>query len=220
MRELARRLGASIPASQMSDAELLDDGLLRGAAAGLETDMAEVGWVDRALPFETAHFLDGFPQPDGRFRFKPDWAAIGPRTPACRRSSTGAMTTSDRATPIRLKLIVSAGPAFPELDLLRDADLDRARAAADAPAAPGRRHAAMASAKAQRVRIGNARGSVVLAGRRSTTASSAGTLIVEGIWPADAFEERHGINTLIGGDPVPPNGGAAFHDTAVWLRLV
>ena len=44
------------------------------------------------------------------------------------------------------------------------------------------------------------------------------TLIVEGIWPAAAFEEKRAINTLIGDDPVPPNGGAGFHDTAVWMR--
>jgi hypothetical protein len=44
------------------------------------------------------------------------------------------------------------------------------------------------------------------------------TLVVEGIWPAAAFEEKACINTLIGDDPVPPNGGSAFHDTAVWLK--
>jgi hypothetical protein len=26
------------------------------------------------------------------------------------------------------------------------------------------------------------------------------------------------INTLIGDDPVPPNGDAGFYDTAVWLQ--
>src|SRR3546814_5898792 len=35
-------------------------------------------WADCAPDFETAHFLNGFPTPDGRFRFKPDWAAVGP----------------------------------------------------------------------------------------------------------------------------------------------
>src|SRR5262249_2528544 len=68
-----------------------------------------------------------------------------------------------------------------------------------------------------RVRIGNERGSVLVpakldAGQQETT------LIVEGIWPAEAFQEGRGINTLIGDDPVPPNGGAGFHDTAVWLK--
>lgn len=42
---------------------------------------------------------------------------------------------------------------------------------------------------------------------------------MEGIWPADAFEEEHAINTLIGDDPVPPNGGAGFHATAMWEKV-
>jgi anaerobic selenocysteine-containing dehydrogenase len=69
-----------------------------------------------------------------------------------------------------------------------------------------------------RVRIGNQRGSVLLAATLDE-GQQVTTLIVEGIWPADAFEEKRAINTLIGDDPVPPNGGAGFHDTAVWLQL-
>ena len=70
-----------------------------------------------------------------------------------------------------------------------------------------------------RVRIGNRRGSVVLKAALDP-GQQAATLIVEGIWPATAFEEKQAINTLIGDDPVPPNGGAGFHDTAVWMRAV
>jgi len=32
--------------------------------------------------------------------------------------------------------------------------------------------------------------------------------------------DSNGINTLVGSDPVPPNGGAAFHDTAVWIKPI
>jgi anaerobic selenocysteine-containing dehydrogenase len=70
-----------------------------------------------------------------------------------------------------------------------------------------------------RVRIGNRRGSVVLKAALDAGQHKA-TLIVEGIWPASAFEERRAINTLIGDDPVPPNGGAPFHDTAVWVQAI
>ena len=45
-----------------------------------------------------------------------------------------------------------------------------------------------------------------------------GTVIVEGVWPNRDFQGGKGINHLIGADPLPPGGGAAFHDTAVWLR--
>jgi len=44
-----------------------------------------------------------------------------------------------------------------------------------------------------------------------------GTVIVEGIWPNATFGEL-GVNQLIGADRVPPNGGSAFHDIAVWIR--
>ena len=42
-------------------------------------------------------------------------------------------------------------------------------------------------------------------------------LVVESIWPNDAFEGGIGINALTGADPVKPIGGAAFHDNAVSL---
>jgi len=45
-----------------------------------------------------------------------------------------------------------------------------------------------------------------------------GVVIVEGIWPNAAFEEGIGINLLTSADPGPPQGGAVYHDTSVWLR--
>ncbi len=45
-----------------------------------------------------------------------------------------------------------------------------------------------------------------------------GVLIAESIHPNKAHREGRGINTLIGSDPAPPFGGAAFHDCAVAIR--
>jgi len=45
-----------------------------------------------------------------------------------------------------------------------------------------------------------------------------GVVVVESIWPNRAFEEGIGINALVSADPGLPNGGAAFHDTAIWIR--
>jgi hypothetical protein len=44
--------------------------------------------------------------------------------------------------------------------------------------------------------------------------------VVESIWPNRYWEGGIGINALIGADPSPPSGGAAIHDTAVWLEPV
>ena len=54
-------------------------------------DQRRSGGQDYALPFETAHFLDGFETPDRQFHFKPDWAQLrrrGREMPGCPTTST------------------------------------------------------------------------------------------------------------------------------------
>lgn len=67
------------------------------------------------------------------------------------------------------------------------------------------------------VRIGNRRGELTLK-LKVFAGVQPGVIIVEGIWPNHDFAGSLGVNQLIGADRVPPNGGTAFHDTAVWLR--
>ena len=69
------------------------------------------------------------------------------------------------------------------------------------------------------IRIGNARGDVKLRAAISTTALP-GVVVAEGVWLDGHFDRGVGINLLIGAAPVPPAGGSAFHDTAVWLEAV
>jgi anaerobic selenocysteine-containing dehydrogenase len=72
-------------------------------------------------------------------------------------------------------------------------------------------------ADGQRVRLGNARGEVVLHARLFD-GLQPGVLVVESVWPNAAFDGGIGINALTSDDPAPPMGGAVFHDTAVWVR--
>jgi anaerobic selenocysteine-containing dehydrogenase len=44
-----------------------------------------------------------------------------------------------------------------------------------------------------------------------------GVVVVESIWPNAAFVGGNGVNTLTSDDAGLPNGGAVFHDTAVWI---
>jgi anaerobic selenocysteine-containing dehydrogenase len=74
---LAQRLGSNQPSFRMSAIELLD-ATLRASDRGTWDEAAARGWVDFAESFEESHFLNGFPSTDGRFHFKPDWAAVGP----------------------------------------------------------------------------------------------------------------------------------------------
>ncbi len=74
-------------------------------------------------------------------------------------------------------------------------------------------------ADGDRVRLGNARGEVLLHARLFD-GLQPGVVVAESVWPNAAFEGGIGINALTSDDPAPPMGGAVFHDTAVWLRAV
>ena len=72
---LAERLGAEHPGFAMTPRELIDQSLQKsgwGTLAAFEASR----WIDCQPDFATAHFLDGFAYPDGKFRFKPDWPSV------------------------------------------------------------------------------------------------------------------------------------------------
>ena len=213
---LAERLGAPQPSFRMSAVELLD-ATLRASGKGTWAEAAARGWVECAEDFQASHFLDGFPSSDGRFHFKPDWTAVGPDHAGLKPLPDHLENYERASADLPFRLVVPPARAFLNTtftetpgSVSREGE-PRALIHEDDAARLGLAEGAM-------VRLGNARGEVKLASRPASTARP-GVVIVEGNWPSDAYPDRVGINTLIGADPVPPNGGAAFHDTAVWMRV-
>ncbi|ETX06985.1 molybdopterin oxidoreductase family protein [Candidatus Entotheonella palauensis] len=214
---LAKRLGAEHPGFEMSAWKLVD-ATLQASGLGTAAEAAERGYVERGSSFREGHFLNGFPNETGRFRFKPDWTSIGPYGAGMPPLPDffDAIEKASETHPFRLV----APPARTFLNtsftetpgsrkreqrptvLLHPDDADQ-----------------LGIQDGDVVRLGNSRGEVVLAMRRFDGVHS-GTLIAEGIWPNRDFRDGLGINHLIGADPVPPAGGVAFHDTAVWLHPV
>jgi anaerobic selenocysteine-containing dehydrogenase len=78
---------------------------------------------------------------------------------------------------------------------------------------------ALSITNGDRVRLGNKRGTVVVKARLFDGTGKR-VVIVEGLWPNNAFEEGVGINALTGDDPTAPVGGAPFHDNAIWIRKI
>ncbi len=77
LQGLAARLGANHRGFEMSAMEIIDETLRVSGWPDAQT-VLERHWIDVAPPFADAHFHQGFPQPDKRFHFAPDWRAIGP----------------------------------------------------------------------------------------------------------------------------------------------
>ncbi len=214
---LARRLGAQHAGFEMTAWEMIDR-TLTSSGFGTAEELAKSRWIDCQPDFETSHFLNGFPQPDGKFHFAPDWKAVGPDHAVMPPlpDHHAIIDEADAEHPFRLVTAPSRGflnSSFSETP--------GSRAVEGRPSA--KIHpadcAALGLDDGGRVRLGNRRGSVVVH-VEAFDGLQRGVVVVEGIWPNDAFEEGTGINTLTSADAGPPIGGAVFHDTAVWLAPV
>jgi anaerobic selenocysteine-containing dehydrogenase len=212
---LAERLGGEHPGFKMSEWEIIEATLARSGLPG--TAAFDGGrWLDMAVPFETAHFLDGFGHPDKKFHFKPDWASLGPHA-AGLPSLPDHAEVIDVATADRPFRMVAA----PSRSFLNTTFNNTPSSVAREGRPSALLHpddlAALDAGDGDRVRLGNDQGSVVVHAK-SFDGLQRGVLVVEGIWPNHAFEEGIGINVLTSADPGLPAGGAVFHDTAVWVR--
>ncbi len=215
LSQLAKRLGVSHACFEMNERELIDQSL-RASGYLSEEKLYQQHWQDCASDFESTNFINGFETPDRRFHFKPDWSRVGqdiaemPQLP----DFMPVMNASDAQHPFRLV----AAPARHFLNTSftetpssqyyekRPTVLIHPRDAADLQIDNG-----------QKVRLGNHLAVIVLHAE-IFDGLQQGVVVIESIWPNRAFEGGLGVNALISAEPGKPNGGAVYHDTAVWVR--
>ena len=213
--ELARRLGAKHRGFEMSAWQIMDETLRRSGMWDAQTNY-ERGGQDFAYPFERMHFLDGFPTADGKFHFRADWQRFGGRwreMPAL----PDHFDVIDKATPDKpFRLVAAPARTFLNSTFTETASSVKRERRPTALLHP-EDCAALGVAEGERVELGNERGAVIVHAQPQE-GQQRGVVVVEGIWPNRHFENGLGINALTSADPGWPNGGAAFHDTAVWIR--
>ena len=212
---LAQRLGADHAGFRMSAIELVDATLRASGYEGAEAVLTG-RWVDRQPPFRQSHFLDGFSHPGGRFRFAPDWAALGPLGATMPRLPDHWECFDGASERCPFRLVTAPARQFLNTSFTETASSRRREGRPTALLHPVDAEQ-LGVVPGDRIRLGNQRGEVVLHvaigdGQRP------GTVIVESVWPHSAFEGGVGINALTSDDAAAPNGGAVFHDTAVWAR--
>lgn len=223
INELARRLGVEHPSLNLTDRQMVAETFRRSNYGDLD-EIEKTGFVDRTLPDETSRFAKGFAWPDGKFRFAPNWQGAAEKKGyqwVCDPADMPRFAdywevneTADAEHPFRLA--TSPARAFlnssftetpgskkrhPEPTVFLRSDEAAERGIADGDP----------------VTVGNRRGQVELTAR-IFDGLQRGVLIAESIHANKSHRGGQGINTLIGADPAPPFGGAAFHDCAVWIR--
>ena len=214
---LATRLGAVHPGFGRTAMQLVDATLLASGWPGAAAVQAR-NWVDAADGFERSHFMDGFGFPDRRFRFSPDWAALGPHS-AGMPTMPDQWDCIDQPGPDRPFRLVAA-PARNFLNTsFTETPTSRKREGRPTALLHPEDAARLGLETGGRLRLGNAQGEVVLHARIGD-GMQPGTVIVESIWPNADHEGGLGINALTSDAPAAPNGGAVFHDTAIWARAI
>jgi anaerobic selenocysteine-containing dehydrogenase len=213
--ELARRLGATHRAYGMTAWEIMDESLKASGMWDAETNWRS-GGQDFHLGFETSHFLDGFAWPDKKFRFKPDWRAYGPRG-ADMPALPDHFDVIDNATADKpFRLVAAPARTFLNSTFTETPSSQKRELRPTAMMNP-EDCKAMGLADGDRVELGNERGRTIVHAK-AKAGQQEGVVVVEGIWPNRNFETGIGINAVTSADPGWPNGGAVFHDTAVWIR--
>ncbi|MAF06350.1 MAG: dehydrogenase [Acidiferrobacteraceae bacterium] len=217
---LAKRLGANHAGFDMSPRELIDRTLQDSGWGNLD-DLEEKRWIDCQPGFRDSHYLDGFAHADGRFHFSPDWNALLPHG----FGPAGAVMPN---LPDHWDVIEKANSEMPYRLVTAPARHYLNSTFTETPTSNRRqkRPSAMLHPDDARdlkvsdgdtVRLGNLRGEIPITAEVIETAQR-GVVIVESIWPNRAFTGSKGINVLTGADPVAPVGGAAVHDTRIWIR--
>ena len=219
---LAERVGAQHPGFAMDPKTLIDATLRESGLGGFEA-LEQETHRDVQTDFATAHYIDGFAWPDGKFRFRADWRNVpfGGSVPVSPWRDMpdlpdhwDVIENADAAHPFRL----ATSPAHSFLNsTFNETPSSIARENRPNVMIHPEDAAALGIAEGEIVRLGNARGKVRLHARLFA-GLQRGVLISEGVWPNAAFLDGAGINVLTGADAVAPFGGAAFHDNRVWLR--
>jgi anaerobic selenocysteine-containing dehydrogenase len=215
LRDLSRLLGADHPGFEMTAMELID-ATLRASGWPSAAEVVDRHWIDAVPDFRATHFLDGFGHADKKFHFSPDWVAIGPLHEEMPKLPDH-MAVIDEATPERPFRLVAA-PARQFLNTsFSETPGSRKREIRPTVLIHPTTAAALGVLDGARVRIGNARGEVIVHAKMFD-GLQPGVVVVESIWPNADFVGGRGINALTSDEPAQPAGGAVFHDTAVWLQ--
>ncbi len=219
--EIAKRVGAVHPGFAMTPLELIDSGLRSSGWEGVE-DLENTKWRDVQPDFETAHYINGFAWPDGKYRFRADWPSVpfGGELSGKWRDMPGfpdhwnVNENADARHPFRL----ATSPSRSFLNsTFNNTPSSRAREGRPSVLVHPDDAARLGIAEGDAVALGNERGQVRLHAK-IFNGVLPGVLISEGVWPNHAFADGKGINTLTSSHSPAPFGGAAFHDNHVWLR--
>ena len=166
------------------------------------------------------HFLTGFGHPDKKFRFAPDWAALGPHSAGMPPLPDHWPTTDNATTDHPFRLVAAPARNFLNTSFT-ETPTSRKREGRPVAMIHPDDATRLSIEDGARILLGNHQGEVPLEARL-TTGQQPGTIIVESIWPNADFSNGMGINVLISDQPAAPPAAPSSttppSGCARWLR--
>jgi len=214
LSQLAKRLGVSHPCFETDSRELIDQSLQKSGYPD-EKSLYEKHWEDIALDFNSSNFLDGFATEDKRFHFKPDWTSVGYEVDEMPAMPDYMSVQNDTDSEHPFRLVAAPARHFLNTSFTETPSSLRYEKRPTIKIHPDDA-TKLKLTDGQKVRVGNQLAEIVLHAEIFDGVQT-GVVVIESIWPNSAFEGGLGVNALISAEPGLPNGGAVFHDTAVWV---
>jgi anaerobic selenocysteine-containing dehydrogenase len=218
---LAKRLGAQHTGFDMSAMEIVDHVLSEAKYPSADKIIKE-GWYDCMPDFETAHHLNGWPTPSKRFRFRGEWKNKTknkyqeklqqiPELP----DHFESIDSTDSIHPFRL--ITSPAHNFLNTSFT-ETTTSKIKEGRPEILLTSMDAAALKLREGEIVKVGNQQGHIVIHVAITKSNQQCGVVVIESIWPNNAFKTGLGVNVLTSAERGMPEGGAVFHDTKVWIE--
>ena len=217
LQALAKRLDIRHEGFDISARQLIENMLSRSGLPDIDSILAAGGHDCAPIEdFEESNFINGFGTPDKRFHFRPDWNTVGADTAGMPEfpDHWDVIENPDATCPLRL--VTAPARQFLNTSFTETATSVRMEKAPSAKMHPSDIETYGLTAGSQ-VTLGNRRGEVTLL-VSEFDGVQPGTVVVESLWPNKYFTGGIGINALTSSEPGKPDGGAVFHDTAIWAK--
>ena len=214
LQGLAERLGLDHEGFAMTEREIIDRTMEESGIASVDTWSTD--GYDCTPEFEQANFLNGFPTDSGKFRFSPPWETLGSNGADMPSLPDHWDTIDNRTDECPYRLVAAPARQFLNTSFTETASAQKMEGTPQARIHPNTL-SALGLQSGDQVVLGNKLGEVKLE-CVSFDGVQPSTVVVESIWPNWKFEHGVGINALISSEPGKPDGGAVYHDTAVWIR--
>ena len=215
MCALAERLGLDHPGFKLTAWELIKETCQISGLPDAET-LWRNHWHDCSLGEDEMHFKNGFGHADKKFRFKPNWAEIGPDFEGM-PSLPGYYNNIDLANdkhPFRMV----AAPARNYLNSsFTETPTSKKREGRPNIKLHPDDLVALGAKGGDVLQVGNDLGKIEVHAV-SFDGLQRGVCVVESIWPNKAHIRKQGVNVLVSAESGQPKGGGVFHDTAVWVK--